>query len=466
MEQRGLFGKQVSSWLAGEQSRGDTISHSALLQRRIPSSFAVSALPTQTTTIVPTLQSYSTLTDSSNQTPTLSPSTIPNDTTPDINTLYPNNSVDMTYYIVVAMISAALFVWIAYVCWYHRKRELQAEQVTREVEAAFVNGESPTGDSGSEVDTRRHNPRQKELKAAIDQLFPVRTFGGTTVIHMEHASSENIGHFKIEKENIPNVMGETFEIEEIDEITDIVEEEKSRCDKNSKDELGDKESDTVQITIGKYEGQNAIDISLNPLETIETKIAAPLVPVKSGFSLSPTFFDNNEDDAKTIVVIDDLDTLPLPTSSSVAVTFPSLTNAPDSPSTAAEISIATQAPSPSSTVHLLRDGDPCTICLDHWLEGDLIRNLPCSHQFHARCLDPWFLGIELVCPNCKRNYEPALRENILASAQDSAPLVHTASEGAGSLWRLLFPSLNEVAGLWVRALLTIYLLKLHILQCQ
>lgn len=323
MEQRGLLDEQISSWFTGDQSRGDAISNPALrephLQRRIPSSLVVSALPIQTTTIVPTLQSHWTLTDPSNQTPTISPSTTPNDTTPDMPNLYPNNAFNMTFYIVVAVISSALFVWIAYACWYLRKRELQAEQATREVEAAFVNGESPT-----DLDTRGHNPRQKEWKAAIDQLFPVRTF-----------SSENIGHSKMEERKISNI-GETFE------ITDIVEEEKSRCDKNSEDKLGDKD------------GKNAIDISLNPLETMETKIAAPLVRMKSGFSLSPT-----------------------------------------------------QAPVPSTVYQ--RDDDPCTICLDHWLEGDLIRYLPCSHQFHVRCLDPWFLRIEAVCPNCKRDYKPALR---------------------------------------------------------
>lgn len=42
----------------------------------------------------------------------------------------------------------------------------------------------------------------------------------------------------------------------------------------------------------------------------------------------------------------------------------------------------------------------CTICLDDFIKGDLARKLPCDHQFHVNCVDPW-LQKNKLCPVCK-----------------------------------------------------------------
>lgn len=42
----------------------------------------------------------------------------------------------------------------------------------------------------------------------------------------------------------------------------------------------------------------------------------------------------------------------------------------------------------------------CAICMDSFLEGEMIRTLPCCHRFHASCLDPW-LTCRWQCPLCK-----------------------------------------------------------------
>ncbi|OMO62018.1 Zinc finger, RING-type [Corchorus capsularis] len=39
----------------------------------------------------------------------------------------------------------------------------------------------------------------------------------------------------------------------------------------------------------------------------------------------------------------------------------------------------------------------CTICLDQVNRGELVRSLPCLHQFHASCIDPW-LRQQGTCP--------------------------------------------------------------------
>ncbi|KAK4741756.1 hypothetical protein SAY87_025344 [Trapa incisa] len=42
----------------------------------------------------------------------------------------------------------------------------------------------------------------------------------------------------------------------------------------------------------------------------------------------------------------------------------------------------------------------CTICLEQVNKEELVRSLPCLHQFHPNCIDPW-LRQQGTCPVCK-----------------------------------------------------------------
>ncbi|KAJ8760348.1 hypothetical protein K2173_012586 [Erythroxylum novogranatense] len=57
-----------------------------------------------------------------------------------------------------------------------------------------------------------------------------------------------------------------------------------------------------------------------------------------------------------------------------------------------------------------RDELTCTVCLEQVDVGELIRTLPCLHQFHANCIDPW-LRQQGTCPVCKFKAASGWQEN-------------------------------------------------------
>ncbi|KAI8597560.1 hypothetical protein EDD21DRAFT_310638 [Dissophora ornata] len=48
----------------------------------------------------------------------------------------------------------------------------------------------------------------------------------------------------------------------------------------------------------------------------------------------------------------------------------------------------------------------CSICLAEYEVGDQVRTLPCYHQYHMSCIDPWLLNVASLCPICKRDLLP------------------------------------------------------------
>lgn len=49
---------------------------------------------------------------------------------------------------------------------------------------------------------------------------------------------------------------------------------------------------------------------------------------------------------------------------------------------------------------LVGDGDCCAICIERYRVADVVRALPCRHEFHKSCIDPWLLD-HRTCPMCK-----------------------------------------------------------------
>ncbi|CAG8573564.1 2724_t:CDS:2 [Funneliformis caledonium] len=68
-------------------------------------------------------------------------------------------------------------------------------------------------------------------------------------------------------------------------------------------------------------------------------------------------------------------------------------------------SISTGSSLSALTSNKVQDGQlTCPICLDDFESGVELRVLPCHHQYHKICIDPWLLDISPLCPMCKTDY--------------------------------------------------------------
>jgi hypothetical protein len=55
-----------------------------------------------------------------------------------------------------------------------------------------------------------------------------------------------------------------------------------------------------------------------------------------------------------------------------------------------------------------RENEPseCAICLEDFVDDDQLRQLPCRHEFHIECIDPWLTTRKRFCPICKQDVCP------------------------------------------------------------
>lgn len=50
----------------------------------------------------------------------------------------------------------------------------------------------------------------------------------------------------------------------------------------------------------------------------------------------------------------------------------------------------------------------CDLCFSKYNEGQILRSLPCTHEFHANCIDEW-QKLKRKCPICRDNTTSYLR---------------------------------------------------------
>ncbi|XP_049309562.1 protein goliath [Bactrocera dorsalis] len=84
------------------------------------------------------------------------------------------------------------------------------------------------------------------------------------------------------------------------------------------------------------------------------------------------------------------------------------------------------------------DSDCCAICIEAYKPSDCIRVLPCKHEFHKNCIDPWLIE-HRTCPMCKLDVLKfygfvflGSEESILEYEPDRPPVNATNATGAAT----------------------------------
>lgn len=75
---------------------------------------------------------------------------------------------------------------------------------------------------------------------------------------------------------------------------------------------------------------------------------------------------------------------------------------------AAELTEVREAPTDNEQTNTSKDesgekdkesgNSMCPICTDDFVKGQDIRVLPCNHQYHPECVDPWLVNVSGTCP--------------------------------------------------------------------
>ncbi|KAM5546790.1 receptor [Rosa sericea] len=47
--------------------------------------------------------------------------------------------------------------------------------------------------------------------------------------------------------------------------------------------------------------------------------------------------------------------------------------------------------------------ETCAICLENYKDGEILKVLPCQHEFHSSCVDSWLTKWGTCCPVCKHD---------------------------------------------------------------
>lgn len=77
----------------------------------------------------------------------------------------------------------------------------------------------------------------------------------------------------------------------------------------------------------------------------------------------------------------------------------------------------------------------CSICTEDFTQGDDIRVLPCKHEFHPACVDPWLLDVSGTCPLCRVDLHPAGSNGEGENGELPPPLDPSAEGNGGRIRR-------------------------------
>jgi E3 ubiquitin-protein ligase RNF13 len=80
--------------------------------------------------------------------------------------------------------------------------------------------------------------------------------------------------------------------------------------------------------------------------------------------------------------------------------------------------------------------DSCVICVEDFEVGKKVKELPCQHIFHPRCINKWLSDHSTVCPLCKKDFTGVVGErgidDDVSSSCSSVELSHISNNNYGA----------------------------------
>ncbi|KFY11654.1 hypothetical protein V492_04349 [Pseudogymnoascus sp. VKM F-4246] len=146
------------------------------------------------------------------------------------------------------------------------------------------------------------------------------------------------------------------------------------------------------------------------LETLPiVKFGDPLPAKAENRDIELDDTNTTEEPKSTVPVATDSDRKLSPEPDAVPVAADTTTSAPKS----TEVGSASQPDTETQNEHL-----GCSICTEDFTKGEDVRVLPCNHQYHPACIDPWLLNVSGTCPLCRVDLRP-VRSNMSAGEPSS-----------------------------------------------
>lgn len=125
------------------------------------------------------------------------------------------------------------------------------------------------------------------------------------------------------------------------------------------------------------------------LETLPiVKFGDPLPPKAENRDIELDDTHTSEEPKSTVHVATDSDKL-----SSQPDAAPVAADIAASATKSNEVGSTSQPDAESPNEHL-----GCSICTEDFTKGEDVRVLPCNHQYHPACIDPWLLNVSGTCP--------------------------------------------------------------------
>lgn len=51
--------------------------------------------------------------------------------------------------------------------------------------------------------------------------------------------------------------------------------------------------------------------------------------------------------------------------------------------------------------------EPCNICMEDYINNDILKKLPCNHYYHKDCISKWLCNEKTTCPMCRKDVRSA-----------------------------------------------------------